>query len=128
MIDIRRVEPTGRVAAETRDQIRDASKLIVFTQTYSSDTNLNVPTRPDCRIASRAQTASVVEAITFDCRHSARLNRLPTICLQALSTTPDPTGNPRSRRVSPRRSPALRQLWQGMPNGRASRRFLRGAS
>ena len=30
------------------------------------------------------------------------MNRLPTICLQALSTTPDPTGNPRSRRRSRR--------------------------
>ena len=39
-------------------------------------------------------TVSRVLAPAFDQRHPARLNRLLTICLQALSTTPDPTGSP----------------------------------
>ena len=41
--------------------------------------------------------ASRALAPAFDQRHPASLNRLPTMCLQALSTTPDPTGNPRVR-------------------------------
>ena len=41
--------------------------------------------------------ASRALAPAFDQWHPAFLNRLPTICLQALSTTPDPTGSPRIR-------------------------------
>ena len=51
--------------------------------------------------------ASRVLAPDFDQRHPARLNRLPTICLQALSTTPEPTGNPRLRQRSQRIRSAL---------------------
>ena len=38
-----------------------------------------------------ALTASKALASAFDQRHSDSLNRLPTICLHALSMTPDPT-------------------------------------
>ena len=41
-------------------------------------------------------TASKAFTSAFDRRH-AFLNRLPTICLQTLSTTPDLTGNLRFR-------------------------------
>ena len=41
--------------------------------------------------------ASTALAPIFDQWRPAPLNRLPTICLQALSTTPDPTGSPRCR-------------------------------
>ena len=38
--------------------------------------------------------ASRALAPAFDQRHPAVLNRLPKMCLQALSATLDPTGNP----------------------------------
>ena len=46
----------------------------------------------------RHPTAGRALASAFDQRHPACLNRFPPMRLQAFSTTPDPTGKPRSGR------------------------------
>ena len=45
-------------------------------------------------------TANRALAPAFDQQHPDRLKRLSTMCLRALSTTPDSSGNPRFRRVA----------------------------
>ena len=60
------------------------------------------------RLFSRQHlTASRALAPAFDQWRPARLKRLPTICLQALSTTPEPTGSPSFRQRSQRIRSAL---------------------
>ena len=69
-------------------------------------------------------------APAFDQRHPDLLKRHPTICLQELSTLPDPTGNPRFRQ----RSQAFDPCWPRIgrcrsqrlcPGGGAASRWLR---
>ena len=52
-------------------------------------------------------TAGKAFAAGFDERRAASLNRLPTMCLRALSSTPGPSGNLRFRQGSRRSVPAV---------------------
>ena len=114
---------TAEIAANPRESYRipgifasrkhDFSNKIQCVDGFRSDTKYISPiflvqvaaTRRSLQSRKSAQrlfsmqhlTASRALAPAFDQRHPARLKRLPTVCLQALSTTPDPTGNPRFR-------------------------------
>ena len=59
--------------------------------------------RRGCPTIEKVGSATVRDAAFGSMQDAgAHLNLLPTMCSQALSTTPDPTGKPRSRRRSRR--------------------------
>ena len=97
-IDSRGSRATGqRLSTELE---KDWGHLIILGQAAATLQALQSRKSGQRLFLKRHLTVSKTLAPAFNQQRPAPLNRLPTISLQALSTTPDPTGSPRFRRRS----------------------------